>query len=257
MRKLKKTNLPNPENFDRSIYDDETIEDLTAYIQWHRKHPHTSSPRLKDERGNLSKEPPPMTEWREDNAMLAIPSRNAIELEKKPLSSYGSSFYLEKFGINASFDEVSVMTISERLPFKAENASANKLEAENVNNEWGHTSVREEYSLSHIPLSARSKSLIDFNEDIEKDFISKTNKGYKFETQKIEGELNARKKEVSQNKVIYQKLVSLALNTKVCDPDRKKISPWVDPFPDTFFTKNGTYLDDFKSEELEQKIQVH
>lgn len=215
-----------------SIWENDVAEELAKYIDWHREHPHTITPR----KAKYGPDGEIMggQYFHEDDSSLVYSHNGSKPLPPMPL--YAPS----RIGVDCDLDEVSTIAMrteySEQLLYNAVH-----------DDPWYSMSVKDQLEQTHIDGSHTTRRTkekytpeFDPNTAWQRDAYADYAGGG-----------------VALNKTAAHVLDALSLRDKALIHGQKtKVSPWTSDHQFTRFTSKGTALDEYKKIELEDKVSA-
>ena len=214
------------------IWDDETVEELAKYVDWHKRHPHSITPRKLQETGGhvLGKKI-----LDEENPDFYY-TENGIKI--KPLKQ---EFLPAPIGADADLDEVSSVALRTEYQSYIEHTNEDP---------WFVMSVKDQLEQSHMDGShttvkskpPKGKKLTEFEKEAA--------------WQKLHfGGFEGGGPPISEQHKFMIDRLSIEDKALLIRP-RDKVSPWADNHVFSKYTINGTALKAFNQRDLDNKIKV-
>lgn len=221
-----KNELADRHHIDIRVWGNQKADDLAKYIDWHAKHPHCSTPRTHDfeDRGLTGAQV--VDESDPSKVYTIIP----------PIKPLPEEYCPKLLGIHGSFGDVGVASLSYENEHKLQH-----MEFGLFNDPWYEQSVKDQIHSDHTV----HKSL-----HAPKEFAPSRDHPLK----RIPP---ATFQESILNPKAAKNLELLAVresHERHGKHPKQKISPFVEPYSYTKYTKDGTFMDDFKKRDFERIV---
>ena len=218
-------------------------EDLAIYIDWHARHPHCSSPREINDDGTGQTIKDEMIKWNDES----------LKLKWKDFSHYkpktpGQMFEPVMFGLNANFDEASVIAMEDEFNEQVE------YQEETGGNLNFNLSVKDELSISHYSL--------DEDDPANKIFIKNSIKGREIE--KLKKEYASKQVLIKQSSERKKRgmanMLALSINETPSQYNQRQIihafKPFFNNVGNTKYTEGGELMTNFYKKERQTLVNL-